>query len=369
MVNEQIADQDIGERPEQSPGGKSANVYIAADVDRVQGYVFESAKLAEMRGASLILDLLNVKDTDDKKWGDAKIEDREIKGLPQVLAELGLTDNCLIFKGGGSALIKSPTERAEEIKQKIEELYARTTLTATITVVYEPDVSFDPEWFTTKAMQAKGEAWRLLRHNLVDENQWEHCKNPADLTSAQFHRAQTFGHQQSALGYALRRAKQSKLSAPTFEVSPFTERCAYCHLRPAVTLAREIDERPICEACHRKRQDHGGRLAHSFYLQCFWEYLEKEGSHLPYRKKYGNIDDWEQVESAHDLEEIAKAARNKANNFVGIIYADGNNMGAVLDRIETEKDFGEFSEEVRENVQRAVFSGLGNLLRPLSRQT
>ncbi|HEY8460204.1 MAG TPA: type III-B CRISPR-associated protein Cas10/Cmr2 [Blastocatellia bacterium] len=345
-----------------------ANVYIAADVDRVQEYVFESAKLAEMRGASLILDLLNVKDSDDDKWGDVTIEGRKVKGLPQILEELGLADDCLIFKGGGSALIKVAREKAEDVKRRIEELYVRTTLTATITVVSEPEVSFDPEWFSTKASQAKGEAWRLLKDNIVDEERWNSCSSYADLKQTDFDRAQTFGHKQSALGYALRRAKQRKSTAPIFEVSPFTERCAYCHLRPAITLAREIDERPICEVCRRKRQDRGEHLAHSFYLKRFWEYIEKEAERdnwLPYLKglrEDKELAQWTDVESARDLEGIAKAARNKKDNFIGIIYADGNNMGDAIDRIEKEEDFGEFAKEVREIVEQAVFSGLGNLL-------
>ncbi len=374
MATDQTTDQTVEATSLQSkiealfePG--TPLVFISADVDRVQSYVFESAKLAEMRGASLILDLLNAKKSDDdKEWGDVRVNKKAIQGIPQLLAELGLPRECLIYAAGGGALLLAPQARAEEIGRRIQRLYSKTTLTATISVVAESSVLPDTESLQAKAPQAKGEAWRLLKHNLVDEAQWDQRQSPADLGEDDFQRLQRFGHLYNLLGYALRREKQSKSTAPLFEVSSFTERCAYCHLRPAVTVARELDERPICEACDRKRQERGERAAHSFYLQKFWSFLEKEAEQkrfLPYwegLREDKDLANWDDVESARDLEEIAKAAPSKVNNFVGIIYADGNNMGAILDQIESPEAFKLFAKEVRCNIERSVFSGLGHLL-------
>jgi hypothetical protein len=252
---------------------------IAADVDRVQSYVFESAKLTEMRGASLILDLLNVKDTDDENiWGDVYIEGQPVQGIRQVLRGLGLPEQdwpqgCVVYVAGGSALLIVPEERAEEVKQHIQQLYASTTLTATTTVVVEHITSPDVEQFKQQARHAQGEAWRLLKDNVVPAEQWQQCQRPDHLEDKHYQSLRGFGQAQSALGHRLRRGKQSKVTAPVFEVSPYTERCSYCHFRPAFRLAREIDERPICQACHRKRQDRGDHAAHSFYLSRFWKYL------------------------------------------------------------------------------------------------
>lgn len=329
---------------------------IAADVDRVQNYVFESAKLAEMRGASLILDLLNVKDSDDKNiWGDVEINEKQVTGIPQVLKdEFPLAR--LVYASGGGAMIVSELAQAEEIKERIEKLYAETTLTGAITVVYEhvrlADLENKPastDWIKTKMEKASGEALRLLKDN----------SHTADKESDRGR----FSELYASLGYQLRRAKQSKLTAPIFEVSSFTERCGYCHFRPAREIAPEVDERPICQVCIRKRQDKrqddGDRAAQSFYLGKFRDYLEIQAKGellLPYSLK------WAGAQSPPDLEAIAEAAGGRANNFVGVIYADGNDMGAQLERLKSAAGLGSFADEVRTAMEQAVFSGLGTLL-------
>lgn len=368
---------DVREWERRYFGDESPLALIAADVDRVQGYVFESAKLPEMRGASLILDLLNVKDSEDDRWGNLRVNGQPIKGIPQVLADqFNLPRESIIYASGGGAMIIAPAARAEEIKQRIEQLYIETTLAATTTVVYQPvrlrdlALGIDPipleHWFSANARQASGEAWRLLKHNLVvvGEDRWEQLNTPTDLNDQHYHRSKRFGQLQTALGYKLRRAKQSKPSAPVFEVSPFTERCAYCQFRPSYRLSVDFDEGPICQVCHRKRQ----RQARSFYVNQFVEFLRAEaglGNELPYLagvKRDNTLSDWDEIESPPDLEAVANAAESRVKNYIGIIYADGNDMGAKLDGLETPAAFKSFSQEVRSVIERAVFSGLGTLL-------
>lgn len=369
---------DVREWERRYFGDEAPLALIAADVDRVQGYVFESARLPEMRGASLILDLLNVKDSDDQnRWGNLRINGRPIEGIPQILAdEFNLPRETIIYASGGGAMIIAPAARAEEIKQRIEQLYVETTLAATTTVVYQPvrlrdlALGIDPipleHWFGTNARQARGEAWRLLKHNLVvvGEDRWEQLNTPADLNDQHYHRSKRFGQLQTALGYKLRRAKQGKPSAPVFEVSPLTERCAYCQFRPSYRLSVDFDEGPICQVCHRKRQ----KQARSFYVNQFVEFLRAEaglGNELPYLsgiRQDSKVGDWDEIESPPDLEAVAEAAESRVRNYVGIIYADGNDMGAKLDGLETPAAFKSFAHDVRSAIERAVFSGLGTLL-------
>jgi CRISPR-associated protein Cmr2 len=347
---------------------------LAADVDRVQEYVFESAKLSEMRGSSLILDLLNVKDDDDTaRWGNIRIDEQLLKGIPQVLkAEFGLPQESIIYAAGGGALMIVPQELVEKIARRIERLYVETTLTATISAVHVPvslrDLALGIDSAPTKLpslSQAKGEAWRLLKHNLVSSDEWTSIDNPNGLTEQHFQRNRGFGQLQSVLGHQLRQRKDSKESAPLFEVSPLSERCAYCQLRPAYRLALELDERPICRACNIKRIGSKNRAAQSLYIRRFKSFLNIEaarGNELPYLREANN-EDWSEIEAPPDLETIAKAAARK-NNYVGIIYADGNDLGAMLDSLETPTAFKSFAETVRRAVESAVFSGLGSLLKP-----
>jgi CRISPR-associated protein Cmr2 len=343
---------------------RSDRALIVSDVDRVHSYVFESAKLTEMRGGSLVLDLLNAKNSDGDSWGDVKIEQKEIKGIPQLLDEMGLPqDKHLIYGAGGGALIEAPLSRAQQIAEAIELSYANTTLTATTTTAVEAFVRFDTTAFRSKVQGAKGEAWRLIKHSLVPEDEWEQCSNPSLVEDRHLKRINDVGHLYNSLGYRLRRAKQGKTSAPVFEVSPFTERCSYCRFRPSVALAPEIDERPICRACLRKRQDIDDRSARSFHLRRFWDYLQASAhdKHVPrYLERFTDKTKWLEVESPPDLEAIAKAS--KTDNFVGIIYADGNDMGGRLDRIANAESFKAFAKEVRLVIEQSVFSALGELL-------
>lgn len=363
----------VKETLERIHGTDTSLTLIAADVDRVQSYVFESAKLPEMRGASLILDLLNVKDSDELKWGDVNVK----QGIPQLLHALGLPPESLVYAGGGGASILAPAEKAEEIQRHIEQLYVATTETATITVVRESLITPDLEQLKAKAQQAQGAAWQLLRDNLVREDEWNKCETPDKLTDKHFQRAQGFGASQAAAGYKLRRAKLAKPTAPVFEVSPFTERCGYCHFRPACKIAAEIDERPICRICNFKRQDRPDEnFAESFYLNDFHNYLNQElrAGRMPNYLCGGRkgapteeeaaeyINTWHEIKPPRDLEAVAKAAAGKVNNFVGIIYADGNNMGAKLNSFATKDEFKQFAEEVRKIMKQAVYSGLGQLL-------
>ena len=84
---------------------------LSADTDRTQDYVFESARLPEIRGASRQLDALN------QQCGK-RIEE---KGGTVILAD------------GGGLLAWVPPEQADGLVAEIETLYPEQTTVATIT--------------------------------------------------------------------------------------------------------------------------------------------------------------------------------------------------------------------------------------------
>jgi CRISPR-associated protein Cmr2 len=354
-------------------GGDIPLALLYSDVDGIQNYVFESAKLAEMRGASLVLDLLNVKSSDEEHLGGIQIAGAPVRGIPQVLVEdFNLPHECVIYSAGGSALIIAPRDKADEIKERIQQLYVETTLMTTVTVVSQPVELRDlvhgikspvEEWFTASGAAATGEAWRLIKAGLVRQHDWTDHSDVSSLDEAAYYRSKRFGQLYAALNYRLRRQKESKQTAPLFEVSPVTERCSYCHFRPAYTLAREIAERPICRACDTKRKVGSKGAAHSHYIDKFKSFLFGQNGppeSIPYLS--GIKRDWDSIESPPDLEAVAAAGKKKAGNYVGIIYADGNDMGAAIEGLGTLSDFRQFAMMVRRAIETAVFSGLGHLL-------
>jgi CRISPR-associated protein Cmr2 len=64
-----------------------------------------------------------------------------------------------------------------------------------------------------------------------------------------------------------------------------------------------------------------------------------------------------------DLHEIGAASQ--PNGYVGVIYADGNNMGALLETLHSPNAYHHFAETVFRETQDAVFGSLATLLRPI----
>ena len=347
---------DVSDWERERFGEPAPLALVAADADRVHGYVFESAKLPEMRGASLILDWLNAKDSDNNQvWGKIEFDDSpqaRLVGTPQMLDKVfGLPYECLIYAVGGGLLLIAPREQAEKIAAEIERLYVETTLVATTTAVWLPAplrdlaMGIEPlsaDWFDTARAAARGEAARLLKDNAA------HGMDRG-----------RFGHLQVELSYMLRRAKDFKPTAPLFEASPYSERCAYCHLRPSYDLSPG-DEDPICRACLRKRQDRNER-AQNFYLKRFKAYLEKTTDSVEEPPYLEAVNIWDELEPPPDLEAIAEAGSER--KFIGVIYADGNDIGGALESLETIAAYKSFAREVRDALERAVFSGLGSLIK------
>ena len=75
------------------PGGGLA--LLSADADKIKEYVFETSKLPEIRGASMILDELN--------WGEKPTVENDVpRNVAGVWQRYGLPDEARIYSGGGS---------------------------------------------------------------------------------------------------------------------------------------------------------------------------------------------------------------------------------------------------------------------------
>jgi hypothetical protein len=70
---------------------------LSADTDKIKEYVFETSKLPEIRGASMILDELN--------WGEKPtVENGVPRNLAGVWEKYGLPVEAHIYSSGGSLL-------------------------------------------------------------------------------------------------------------------------------------------------------------------------------------------------------------------------------------------------------------------------
>ena len=288
---------------------------LSADTDKIKEYVFESARLPEIRGASVILDNLN------QGWpGDGSPNIREIfatRGLPIGRKGNNKAPSCIIYAGGGSLLALVPVDLAEGLKSEIEALYSRETGAATITCVWQP----------VDAEQVQGHLDDLMAR-------------------------------QSLL---LRRAKQEKDPLPFFEAIPPVRRCDSCGIRPAAEVETEPELRWLCRPCKKKieKSRPGKNLwTREFLDELLAGRLDCEPSTYLAGSDPAELDS---VQGARDLEEIAQASQDKKS--IGFIYADGNGVGRLVEESKTIEEYRRKSDILHKAIRQAVFTALGHHLR------
>jgi hypothetical protein len=285
-------------------GAEDALSLIAADTDRVKSYVFESARLPEVRGASALLTHLNESEISTVLWRDFR-----------------LPPECLLYAAGGSVLIVAPTALAKPIAESIEQLYLQQTRMATISAVYRP--TRPREW-------VRGVGGSEGR----------------------------FGDLVEWLGYDLRRAKESRAFYPFFYAPPHAKRCDSCEVRPAEHKERDPDGRDtfLCRACQRKRDF--GRDRKSAYISQFEDFLRREGEATAYGRHFNRLRPDHTVHGAQNLDDIGKGAEARARGYVGVIYTDGNDIGKRIQGSQTPAEYRTLSEELLRATKQATFRAL-----------
>ena len=301
-----------GEEPTANPDELGGLALLAADTDRTQDYVFESAKLPEVRGASRQLD--------DKNEQIADL----VRGR--------FHPDCVIYAGGGSLLALVPHLPADldELRSQIEAKYPTETGAATITA-----------------------DWRPVTAEMV-------CQGYPDGGFG--------GLARWADGW-LRRRKEDKPPGPFYEVVSHAMRCRSCHFRPADPHV-SLPDWPLCEVCDGKRA-YEGRNA---WFRRFQQFLEKHPE-LANEHYYKNHDPFprfptpgEEEKSPprwlpQDLSELSRASRAR-KGYVGFIYLDGDGLGDLFHAFGTASKYRDFSTQIEKAMKRAVMSALATHLHP-----
>ena len=279
-------------------------VFLLGDVDAIKTYVFEASGLPQIRG------------------GSQRLVECEKKVRKYVKQEGGREIYC----SGGSFLFEVPADKAEKIKRGIECIYLRHTQVAMVTVVYENDNETPP----AAPNVTDGWAGRLVKaHREVQQ-------------------AGEFARRTAFLAARLREAKQKKITAPFIEAFPFGKRCDICGKRVAeeeitYTEARIPETKRLCRVClHRHKTGRKGRD------WGFQEFAQEHGWTIT-------------AQPAKDLNILVESARR---SYLAFLYADGNNIGGLLQRVKDEQEFEALSYGLREGTKRALFEALWEVCRP-----
>ncbi|HJQ31676.1 MAG TPA: hypothetical protein VJ866_05850 [Pyrinomonadaceae bacterium] len=326
---------------------------------KIKDYVFESARLPEIRGASGLLDRVNTEDV-RRLW-----EEHEPDGIG--------CGECIIYSGGGEVLAFAPVCCAQWLADEIERRYARATLMAQAVAVWQ---AFE---------------LRQIRLGLLNGGQLDHARvrgllgyNPAGGGG--------FGSLITPLALARYRRREGNVEEGRagrvighIETTPFARRCSSCERRAAVVNARVGDvDRPLCEPCARKRVF--GQLSKRGDADVSWwerarfiwepappgqetpswakrfeEWLEREDNPEA-KSSYTVGGSVRELKAPRDLGEIAQAS--SPPGFIGFVYADGNDMGGLLQNLETPSAYATFAEEVSSALQNSTFAALAKRLKP-----
>ncbi|MBD2181233.1 type III-B CRISPR-associated protein Cas10/Cmr2 [Planktothrix sp. FACHB-1355] len=360
---------------------------------KIKGYVFEAAKLQDIRGASALLDRINLIDL-PAFFGKLPESRRYTAHCEQVKEWL---DNCfpadadnlklsdalipqlIIYSTGGNILAFCPAAYVHHLANAIERRYTEQTLTANSCAVGDTfkllELRFgllrDPieeipwlEWYKQKCHEPLVEAY--FGRPESEEDKAELFENRKSFNELAGKLAAQFNHRRS--GNDLPGSERpSRRHPPMFETHPYLKRDEG-DCRSAIFHATELPNEPwFSEALARKRiigQISKKEQEREWYerTKLEWQtgevesWVKKFERFLLRRKYYAGFSD-SGIQQARSLTEIG----NASNGFVAYIYADGNNMGGYIQKIKTPADYAQFSEDIFEATESSVYEALQHL--------
>ncbi|MHC5860014.1 type III-B CRISPR-associated protein Cas10/Cmr2 [Nostoc sp.] len=370
---------------------------------KIKQYVFEAAKLNDIRGASALLDRINLDDIPGF-FGEGKRSQQMRKWLNNnQFAELrqALIPELIIYSTGGSILAFCPAAFVHQLANAIEKRYTHETLTANSCAV--------------------GDTFRLLEfrfgllQNPIENTLWieeykQKQSNPiieayfdqsseSDLEEKFWQRknfnelvgklANQFTHRRNG-NVSPNAERQSRSYPPMFETHPYLQRDETDN-RSAVAETDLPGTPSFSDALARKvivgQRSKRDKLRQGWYNENFgfrrlsqdyelWKpdnvrswvskfklFLKKSDSKKEYYQALNQTLKPYKVTEALSLREIGNVSTPRG--FVGYIYADGNNMGGYLrQHIRTPEKYREFSKQVLDATQNSVYIALKKHLQP-----
>jgi CRISPR-associated protein Cmr2 len=293
---------------------------LMGDTDAIKGYVYETQALPEIRGASQIL---------------VELEDEVRK-----LFRSELVEECLTYCGGGGFLALVPASMAGNLKQEIERLYLERTRVATVTVVASAPLGYR-EFARGIAPHTDDQVRSLAAQGGAGDLLFSHFE--ALLTDCT--KRKNFGELVSALTGRLQQAKRMRELAPFFETLPVYRRCDSCGKRPAEEWD-EVKREWLCRICHQKRDK--GRGQRRDFLKKFVQWVENaKGVKVPLEDLAGRL------RYPQDLDTLAGAGGR-----IALLYADGNNMGELLQLMPSPASYRHFSQVLESATRDSLFAAI-----------
>lgn len=365
---------------------------------KIKSYVFEASKLQDIRGASALLDRINLIDlkaffgqVDNEEWqpyGGTVTHWLDLhfpgdENSPPL--SHALNPDLIIYSTGGNILALCPVAYVNDLANAIERRYTEETLTANSCAV--------------------GETFRLLEFRFgllkdpIEQTPWlewleRNQDNPIVRSYYNPPTRDTFEGRKSfselvtrlAIRFNQRRGGQdtpdrsTRRHPPMFETHPCLRR-GQNELRSAIKQVPLPGDPWFAETQIRKRisgqfsknekdqpwykpfQNHWHPSVLESWTSKFIKFLkENRDLYDLYYRDISNPDDID-IKESQTLREIGDASTPKG--FVGFIYADGNNMGGYINsQIKIPKKYQDFSKHILKATTEAVYIAIARHLAP-----
>lgn len=272
--------------------------FVKGGIVKIKQYYLETNKIPEIRGASLLLDMIN----------NEKME--------ELVQQMHIRE-CLIYAGGGKMMGIFPEGTGDEVCLKMEQLVEEETVTAQSNFCSHP---YEMGWLIDNYKNAVEQMDLVLEER--QGLRWDFRIEPQvrQKVSEEFLKTQGF--------------KRIQI--------PGKEFCTSCRNRyAAVEYSYHGSDEKLCESCLYKKLE-GGRNAKSSIYEKYREYV---------RKRYGKHVS-ERGDRYNKLEDIAE------NGFIGVIYGDANSMSSQINNLNSFMMMRYFSQITSDTVTDIVFDAL-----------
>lgn len=381
---------------------------VYGGVTKVKQYVFELSKIQEIRGASGLLDRINIIDLPaffNKKYQPESNNDKnsysvqcnEVKqwlnenfNQDYKLSEV-LISELIVYSTGGNILAFCPAAYVHNLADAIEKRYTTETLTANSCAVGDTfkllEIRFGLlkekiedtlwlDWYRQNYKKPIVQAYFGYPQN--GQEQLEVFKTRKSFNEITTKLAVLFNKRRS--GNDIPGRKTTRRYPVIFETHPYLVRDEVEN-RSAILQVEEgglSRETYFSEASVRKylvgnRAKKGQSEQPDWYQEInlewrvnriekwtdrFDNFLEENPS---LKTKYYRDTNPQTVETSATLTQVS----NASNRFIAYIYADGNNMGGYIQKqIKTPQQYQEFSKDVELATQYAVYQALAENLHP-----
>jgi CRISPR-associated protein Cmr2 len=356
--------------------GQDCIALVYGGATKIKGYVFEAPKLPEIRGASALLDWIN----------EQTLVDLWVEILAPVLRDKQLARDCIIYASGGNILGFAPKNLGQTLADKIEQCYSYHTLMANSAAVSETFSLLELRYGRSPLTYWIDEVRRDWEDDRIQGMLAEYYfEGDTTTLEERFYQRKTFGELVTVLATAFNRRRDERSMPerqervlPNYALLSWATKCDSSDVRAAVASVRIAGEdRNMSEASARKR--YVGQVvkkddprATDWFTDTFsdtvwqkpkeiesWErrwltYLNNHSETYYARKRNGH------ERSPQDVGAIGAAS----NRYIGMIYADGNNVGRLVATLRTPAEYADVSQKLSSAAEDAVFHALAHHLVP-----